>query len=246
MKKLIVGNFKMNTTVHDFSNYLDELLPNIKDTKNTVALSVPYTHLMLASQKLVATNIYFGSQNISAQDKGAYTGEISNVMVKDLGAYFTLIGHSEIRKNFRETNEIINQKIIKALGVNLKVILCVGETRYERNNKKTKQVLKKQIDIALKGLYENELKNIVIAYEPIWAIGSGKTPAIKDIEQTITDIKNIVAENFSKRAGEKIKVLYGGSVNQNNSDGILKIKNVDGLLIGGACLKPLEFANIIK
>ncbi len=246
MKKFIVGNFKMNTTTHEFAKYLDKFLPLVKDSKNVVGLSIPYTHLMLASQKLVSTNVVYGSQNISTEEKGAFTGEISNLMVKDLGAYFTLVGHSEIRKKFRETNEQINQKIIRALSVNLKCILCVGETKTERNANKTKQVLKKQLEIALKGLYENELKNIIIAYEPIWAIGTGKMPTVKEIEKTVCDIRQIVLDMFSQKSAEKICVIYGGSVNQNNSANILKIKNLNGLLIGGACLDPVEFANITK
>ncbi len=246
MKKFIVGNFKMNTTIREFAKYLDEFLPLVKDCKNVVALCVPYTHLMLASQKLVSTNVVYGSQNISTEEKGAYTGEISNLMVKDLGAYFTLVGHSEIRKKFRETNEQINQKIIRALAVNLKCILCVGETRTERNTNKTKMVLKKQLEIALKGLYENELKNIIIAYEPIWAIGTGKMPTLKEIEKTVEDIRQIIMDMFSQKSAEKICVIYGGSVNQNNCTNLLKIKNINGLLVGGACLSAKEFSNIVK
>ncbi len=246
MKKFIVGNFKMNTTLHEFAKYLDEFLPLIKDCKNVVALSIPYTHLMLASQKLVATNVVYGSQNISTEEKGAYTGEISNLMVKDLGAYFTLVGHSEIRKKFRETNEQINQKIIRALSVNLKCILCLGETRTERNSNKTKMVLKKQLEVSLKGLYENELKNIIIAYEPVWAIGTGKMPTVKEIEKTVEDIRQIIMDMFSQKSAEKICVIYGGSVNQNNCTNLLKIKNINGLLVGGACLDAKEFSNIVK
>ena len=246
MKKLIVGNFKMNTTVREFSAYLDEFLPKVKDCKNSIAICVPYTHLMHAGQKLVSTNVDFGAQNISTEEKGAYTGEISCNMVKDLGAKYTLIGHSEIRKRFKETNEQINQKIIRALGVNLKVILCIGETITERNANKTKQVLKKQLEVAFKGLYENELKNIIIAYEPVWAIGSGKIPSQKDIEKNLQDIRQVIAEDFSKQSAEQMTILYGGSVNQDNCSNILKVKGVDGLLVGGACLKPQEFVNIIK
>ena len=246
MKKLIVGNLKMNTTVQEFSDYLDKFLPKVKNSKYNIAFSVPYTHLMLADQKLVSTNVIFGAQNISTEEKGALTGEVSSLMVKSLGATFTLVGHSERRSRFGETNEMINQKIIRALGCNLKVILCVGETKYEKSTGKTKASLKKQIDIALKGIYENELKNIIIAYEPIWAIGTGKVPLIKDIEKNISDIRQIIAEDFSAKASEKIMILYGGSVSQDNSYNILKSAQVNGLLVGGACLDPESFANILK
>lgn len=246
MKKLIVANFKMNTTVKEFSNYLDKFLQNSKTLKNDVVFCVPYTHLMLANQKLCKTNILFGSQNISTEEKGAFTGEVSCAMVKDLGATYTIIGHSERRKMFKESDENINRKIKMALGVNLKVILCVGETKFEHNNNKTKNVLKRELEIALKGLYENELKSIVIAYEPVWAIGTGKTPSNKEIEITINDIRKIVADIFSEKVSEKICILYGGSVNENNSASILKINGVNGLLVGGASLDPEKFINIIK
>ena len=246
MQNVIVGNFKMNSTVHEFANYIDEFLPKVKANKNNIALCVPYTHLMLAGQKLVSTNIQYGSQNISTEEKGALTGEISNLMVKDLGANFTLVGHSERRTKFKETNEQTNQKIIRALGVNLKVILCIGETKSEKNAKKTKAVLKKQLEDALKGLYENELKNIIVAYEPVWAIGTGLVPTNKEIEQTVQDIRDVLCEDFSEKAAEKMCVLYGGSVNQDNSSTILKIKGVNGLLVGGACLSSESFANICK
>ncbi len=246
MKKLIVGNFKMNTTVQEFSNYLDKFLPDVKSLKNGIVLCVPYTHLMLANQKLVATNVLFGSQNISTEENGAYTGEVSSIMVKSLGATYTIVGHSERRKLFRETDEQINQKIKMALGVNLKVILCVGETKFEHNNNKTKLVIKRELEIALKGLYENELKNIVIAYEPVWAIGTGKTPSTKEIENVVDYIKNVVAEIFSQKSAEKLCILYGGSVDENNCANILKIEGVGGLLVGGSCLSPDKFVNIIK
>ena len=139
-----------------------------------------------------------------------------------------------------------NEKIIRALAVNLKVILCIGETKTERNAKKTKTVLKAQLEGALKGLYENELKNITIAYEPVWAIGTGVTPNVKDIENAVVDIKSIIAENFSPSAAEKINILYGGSVNPDNCSTLLKSKGISGFLVGGACLKPESFANIIK
>ena len=246
MKQLVVGNFKMNTTTKEFSLYLDKFLPKVKEAKNNIVLCVPYTHLMLANQKLVGTEVEVGAQNISVDTSGAHTGEISNNMVKDVGASYTLVGHSEIRKRFKETNEQINQKIINALGVNLKVILCVGETKTEKNAGKTDLVLKKQIEVALKGLYENELKNIIIAYEPCWAIGTGNTATNKDIENAIKTIRNVVLENFSEKASDKMQILYGGSIKLENYNSILKLKGVNGLLVGGACLDYDVFAKMCK
>lgn len=246
MKKFVVGNFKMNTTPTQFGSYLDEFLPRIRESKTNIIFCLPATHFHIANQRLSTTNIKFGAQNISSEESGAYTGEISSVMVKDCGAFCTLVGHSETRRHFKETAESINQKIIRALAVNLKVILCVGETKYERSTKKTKLSLKRQLDIALKGLYENELKNIIIAYEPIWAIGTGKTPNVKEVESAITDIKSIISDSFSIRDYDKITILYGGSINENNFTQFVKIKGVSGLLVGGACLNPKSFANICK
>ncbi len=246
MKKFVVGNFKMNTTPSQFSSYLDEFLPRIKDCKTNIIFCLPATHFHVASLRLGATNIKFGAQNISSEKSGACTGEISNEMVKDCGADYTLIGHSETRRKFKETPESINQKIIRALEVNLKVILCIGETKYERTTKKTKLSLKRQLDTALKGLYENELRNIMIAYEPIWAIGTGKTPTPKEIEDTVKDIKDIIADNFTVRAAEKMNVLYGGSITESNCSQFSKIKGISGLLVGGACLNAKSFANICK
>ena len=246
MKKFVVGNFKMNTTPTEFSSYLDEFLPRIKECKTNVIFCLPATHFHVAKSRLDATNIKFGAQNISCEESGAYTGEISSAMVKDCGANYTLVGHSEARRHFKETLEAINQKIIRALAVNLKVILCIGETKYERATKKTKISLKRQLDTALKGLYENELKNIIIAYEPIWAIGTGKTPNVKDIESTVNDIRAIIADNFTQRSADKISILYGGSINENNFAQFAKIKGISGLLVGGACLNPKSFANICK
>lgn len=246
MKKLIVGNFKMNTTVKEFSYYLDEFLPLVKQSTKSIVLCVPYTHLMLAGQKLVSTQIKFGAQNLSTEDKGALTGEISNAMIKDLGASYVIVGHSERRQLFNEKDEQINKKIIKALAVNLKAIVCVGETKTEKNSNKTNEIIKKQLETALGGLYENELKNIIIAYEPVWAIGSGKVPQAKEIEQTVNCIRHFILENFSKQASEKTTVLYGGSVNELNYQNFLKINGIDGLLVGGACLDFNKFATIAE
>ena len=235
----------MNTTVKQFSSYLDEFIPKVKQSKNDIVLCVPYTHLMLAGQKLVATNIKFGAQNLSTQKSGAYTGEISNIMIKDLGAEYVLVGHSERRQHFKETNEQINKKLISALSVNLKAILCIGETKTEKNTKKTKQIIQKQLELALSDIYENELNNIIIAYEPVWAIGSGKVPTTLEVKKVVNLIRQIICDNFSKEASEKIKILYGGSITEKNYQNFLKIENLNGLLVGGASLDSKAFSQIV-
>lgn len=246
MKKFVIGNFKMNTTPLQFSSYLDEFLPRIKECKTNIIFCLPATHFHVAKSRFDATNIKFGAQNISCEESGAFTGEISSSMVKECGADYTLIGHSETRRRFKETLESLNQKIIRALAVNLKVILCIGETKYERSTRKTKLSLKRQLDSALKGLYENELKNIIIAYEPIWSIGTGKTPNVKEIETTVADIRAIISDSFTQRSADKINILYGGSINESNFAQFVKIKGINGLLVGGACLNPKSFANICR
>lgn len=244
MAKIIIGNFKMNTDIKDLSLYLEDFLPKIKERKTEVGLALPYTHLFLASQKLVSTNVKLGAQNVFYENNGAYTGEISPQMLKSISTDFVIIGHSERRILFNETNENINKKILKCLEHNLKMVLCVGETKTERKQNKTNQVLKKQIEYALKGVYENELKNIIIAYEPVWAIGTGLVATTKEIEKTIYDIREIIKGSFSEKASRSIKILYGGSANLSNYLPIIKIKGIDGLLVGGASLKSDEFAKM--
>ena len=245
MKK-IVANFKMNKTNNEVKEYIMKLLPKYEKEKTELVLCVPFTAITLSKFLLDGTNISIGAQNICDEDDGKSTGEISGTMIKSCGADYVIIGHSERRIKFKENGRIINKKIKLALKNRLKVILCVGETLAEKNTMKTNEVIKTQIEEALKGLYENELENIVIAYEPIWAIGTGKTPLAKEIENTVKVIKKVVAEDFSDKAGEKIEVLYGGSVDVKNSANFSKIKNINGMLIGGASLDADNFAQLIK
>lgn len=235
----------MNTTPKEFAVYLDSFLPKIKDIKNQVCICVPYTHLMLANQKLVSSSVLLGAQNVFYEDSGAYTGEIAPAMLKDLGVSLVIIGHSERRKILGEINEIINKKIIKALAYNLKIVLCIGETKNEKTAGKTKLVLKKQIESALKGLYENELKNVIIAYEPVWSIGTNTVPSSKQVENAVLYIREVIKTDFSEESANKIPILYGGSVNSNNAKQFLKCNGVNGILVGGACLNPDEFGAIV-
>ena len=245
MKK-IIANFKMNKTATEMKQYLIKLISKFED-KCEAVLCVPYTCLSLA--KFIVDghdNIKVGAQNISEEEEGKCTGEISARMLKDSGASCVIVGHSERRAKFKENGKIINKKIKVALKNGLEVILCVGETLAERNTLKVADTLREQISEALKGLYENELENITIAYEPIWAIGSGKTPLVKDIEIVGKIIRKIVTEDYSAKAGEEIKVVYGGSVNTKNAATICRCKYIDGLLVGGACLDANGFAQILN
>lgn len=244
MKKLIYGNFKMNTVLKDIETYTEKFLPQIENCKNEVAIFPPFTNLMFAKQKLTASKVLLGAQNLSYDEKGAYTGEVSGEMLKAVGVNVVLIGHSERRKLFGEKNDIINKKIKQALSKGLKIVLCVGETKTERANKKYKPIIQKQISEALKGLYENELKNIIVAYEPVWAIGTGIVPNNKQIEEVANIIREEIKNEYSQTSSKNIKILYGGSVNPTNAKQFAYAQGVNGLLVGGASLKPDDFAQI--
>lgn len=244
MKKLIYGNFKMNTTIKQIENYTEDFLHLIQNCKNEIAIFPPFTNLMFAKQKLVSSKVLLGAQNVSAEEKGAYTGEISAEMLKSVGVDVVIVGHSERRKLFNEKNEFINKKIKQALSNGLKIVLCVGETKTERSCNKYKQVIQKQILECIKGLYENELKNIIIAYEPVWAIGTGIVPSSKQVEEMANIIRETIANEYSKNAIKSIKVLYGGSVNSSNAKQFANIDGINGLLVGGASLNAIEFAKI--
>lgn len=244
MKKYIFGNFKMNMDLKQTEEYIDGLLPKVKNSKNEIAIFPPFTNLMFAKQKFTASKVLLGAQNLSSEVSGAYTGEVSATMLKSVGVNYVLVGHSERRKIFMEKNDIINKKIKMALSQGLKVVLCVGETKYERQTKKYKEAIQKEISEGLKGLYENELKNIVIAYEPIWSIGTGVVPTGKQIEEIANIIREELAKEYSQTASKNIKILYGGSVNSQNAKQFAYIDGINGLLVGGASLKVDDFSKI--
>lgn len=244
MKKYILGNFKMNMTLKETESYIEHFLPLIENSKNEIVIFPSFTNLLFASQKLTASKVGLGAQNVHSQPQGEYTGEVSSSMLKGVGVKYVLIGHSERRKHFLEKNDQINKKIKEALGQGLKVVLCVGESKYERQNKKYKQVLERDVLEALKGLYENELKNIIIAYEPVWSIGTGKLPTVKEVEEASNIIRQIILTEYSEKASKSIKILYGGSINVQNVKTFADIKAINGLLVGGASLKVNDFAKI--
>lgn len=244
MKKYIFGNFKMNMDIKQTEGYIEGFLPKITNSKNEIVIFPAFINLMFAKQKLTSSKVLLGAQNLSNEQSGAYTGEVSASMLKSVGVNYVLVGHSERRKMFLEKNEIINKKIKMALSQGLKVVLCVGETKYERTNKKVNEVIEKEISEALKGLYENELKNIIIAYEPIWAIGTGLVPNTRQIEEVAKIIREEITKEYSQTASKNIKILYGGSVNGQNAKQFAFADGINGLLVGGASLKVDEFAKI--
>lgn len=246
MKKIIIGNFKMNTKPSEFKTYSMALATKTKGAKNDIVVCPPFTHLSVAKEFLDGSNVEFGAQNIWEEEKGAFTGEISASMIKDLGASYVIIGHSERRGKFKENDKMINKKIKTALANGLKVILCVGESLQTRSSKQAYTFVRKQLDDDLKGIYENELESVIIAYEPIWAIGTGKVATNKDITKMNEVIRKEIEYMYSEKAGKNISVVYGGSVNINNCKKILSNEAVDGALIGGACLDVDGFAVICR
>lgn len=242
MKKIIIGNFKMNTKPSELKPYAMSLATKTKGSKNDIIICPPYTHLSVAREFLTGSGVAYGAQNISDEEKGAFTGEISASMIKDLGATYVIIGHSERRAKFKETDRLVNRKIKTALANGLKVILCVGESLQTRESRQAYAFIKKELEDDLKGIYENELDSVIIAYEPIWAIGTGKTATNKDITKMVETIRKEVEYLYSEKAGKELSVVYGGSVNLTNCKKILSNEAVNGVLVGGACLDVDAFA----
>lgn len=245
MIDIVIANFKMNQTPKETRDYLMAFLPRFEG-KVDLTLCLPYTSLYVGQYLCEDRDIRLGSQNISEEEEGRSTGEISGRMLKASGVDYCLIGHSERRKRFKEDSRVINKKIKAALKNGLGVILCVGESLTERNTLKTYEVLKEQIEDALKGLYENELERITIAYEPVWSIGSGKTPTAKEIEQAVKEIRQVIKNDFSEVSAQEINVVYGGGVDSKNVKQFTSIKGLNGFLIGGASLDPNNLLKIIS
>ncbi len=245
MKK-IIANFKMNQTQSETKRYLMSFASRFKQNdKVEVTLCLPFTNLAIADLLLQNTQIKLGAQNISEFDSGSYTGEVSGSMLKEAGVEMVIIGHSERRQKFKESNKLINRKIKAALKNGLGVILCVGESLAEKNTLKTLESLRFQIEEALKGLYENELEKIIIAYEPIWAIGTGKNATAREVEYAVKVIRKVIEDDFSAKAGKDINIIYGGSLNVRNISTIMRVKGIDGALVGGASLDENVFLNMI-
>lgn len=246
MKKIIVGNFKMNTTPSEFKSYAMALATKTKGTKNDVIVCPPYTHLGVSKEIFSGSKVFYGAQNISEEESGALTGEISANMIKDLGAEFVIIGHSERRGKFKENDKLINKKIKTALANGLKVILCVGENLQTRTNKQACVFVRKQLDEDLKGIYENELESVIVAYEPIWAIGSGKSVSGKEIQKMTDAIRKEIGYLYSDKASQNINIVYGGSVTMSNYKKLLSYEFLNGVMMGNTCLDIDSFSLICK
>ncbi len=246
MRKIYcIANWKMYKTAREATDYIEHLLPLIEDFKENIYLSVPYTSIAAASSFAKKTKIVIGAQNMNDAKEGAFTGEIAGLMLKEAGAYFVIIGHSERRSLFGETDEFIHKKVIRALQDDIQPILCVGETLEERNSGTMKKVLQRQISIALSNVPKSSSDKLILAYEPVWSIGTGKTATPKIIDEAHAFCREVISELFGKKGANGISIVYGGSVKVENVSEIMKGENVDGVLVGGASLDVREFAKIV-
>ena len=245
-KKVIAGNWKMNMLPNEAIKFIQNFAPLVKDTQNEVILCVPYTDLFYALLNAQDTNIKIGAQNMHWEEKGAYTGEISAQMLKSIGVQYVIIGHSERRQYFAETDETVNKKVKSALEYELKPIICVGETLEQREAGKTQEIITTQTRLALEGLTTEQVKDIIIAYEPIWALGTGKTATSEDANESIKAIRKEIEKIYGNEVANNVIIQYGGSVKSTNAKELFTTSDIDGGLVGGASLKPDEFAKIVN
>lgn len=245
-KKVIAGNWKMNKDLNESQSLVSGIIDGLgSDDKCDVIVCPPFTSLSEVNSLIKNTQIKLGAQNVYFEHDGAFTGEISVSMLKSVGCEYVIIGHSERRTIFGETDELINKKIKKALAGGLKVIFCLGESLAQREEGITNSVVENQLQKGLDGITPEELANIIIAYEPIWAIGTGKTATKEQAQEVHAFIRSYIFTKFSKESGEKIIIQYGGSVKPDNASSLLSQPDIDGALVGGACLKADSFLGII-
>ena len=244
-KAVIAGNWKMNKTRPEAKALIEELKPLVANASCDVVACVPFTNLETVLDAAKGSNIKVGAQNCHFEKSGAFTGEISADMLKEMGVEYVVIGHSERRQYFGETDVTVNKRTRAALAAGLKVILCVGEMLEDRENGITEELVALQTKIALKDVSKEELKNVIIAYEPVWAIGTGKTATAEQANEVCAVIRNVIAKVYDKTAADAMTIQYGGSMNAKNAAELLARPDVDGGLIGGASLKAPDFAVIV-
>ncbi|MGN0547218.1 MAG: triose-phosphate isomerase [Acutalibacteraceae bacterium] len=245
-KPVIAGNWKMNNTPEQTKALIEQMKPLVAGADCEVILCTPYIDLYAAMEAAEGSNIKIGAENCHWAEKGAFTGEVSAQMLKAAGVPYVIIGHSERRQYFGETDETVRDRVRAALNADLKVILCVGEVLGERELGITDEIVRKQTKVALSGVSEAELANIIIAYEPVWAIGTGLTATPEQANEVCSVIRSLIAELYSKDAADHFVIQYGGSMNDGNAAELLAQYDVDGGLIGGASLVAEKFAKIVE
>ncbi|MGA2093096.1 MAG: triose-phosphate isomerase [Sedimentisphaerales bacterium] len=248
-KPFIAGNWKMNTDSHSAVKLVEGIVAGCGDTagsKVDVAVCPPFVYLQAVAKALSSSRVSLGAQNVYFEQKGAFTGEISSAMLKDVGCIYAICGHSERRHVIGETDELINKKVHATILGGLLPILCVGELLEERKANKTAEVVTRQMKKGLVGISEEKMSAITIAYEPVWAIGTGLTAMPQQAQEVHALIRKLLAEMFNRKLAEEIRIQYGGSVKPDNAAELMNQQDVDGLLVGGASLKSDDFVSIIK
>ena len=244
-KKIIAGNWKMNQTPSQALNLVKDLIPVVQSEEVDVVFCVPAIDLIPVVEAVKGTNIHVGAQNMYYLEQGAYTGEISPLMLKDAGVEYVILGHSERRDLFHETNEMVNLKVLKALEHDLTPIVCCGESLTQREQGVTMDFIRQQIKIAFQNVSANDAIKTVVAYEPIWAIGTGKVATSEQAQEVCCEIRNCFKEIYDEQTAQSIRIQYGGSVSAASSSELFSMKDIDGGLVGGASLK-VEFGQIVN
>ena len=244
-KKIIAGNWKMNMTPSEAVKLVETLKPLVQNDEVDVVFGVPAIDIVPVVEACKGTNIAVAAENMYFEEKGAYTGEISGTMLKEMGVEYVILGHSERRQYFNETDQTVNKKVHKALECGLTPIVCCGETLVQREAGVTMEKIRMQVKRALLGLTDRQAAKVLIAYEPIWAIGTGKHASANQAERVCAGIRCVLSEIFDEPVAAKMRILYGGSVTGNNAAALFEMPNIDGALVGGASLK-MDFENIVK
>ncbi|WP_417203135.1 triose-phosphate isomerase [Acetoanaerobium sticklandii] len=245
-KPIIAGNWKMHKTIAEALEFVEKIKAEVAGTDVETVICTPFTQLKDIKQAVKDTNIKVGAQNMHYEEKGAFTGEISAAMLKELMVDYVIIGHSERRQYFNETDETVNKKVKKALAYEITPIMCVGESLEEREAEKTKEIVKDQTKKGLEGLTNEQVSSLVIAYEPIWAIGTGKTASSQDANEVIAYIREVVKDMYSEEVSEEVRIQYGGSVKPSNVEEIMNESDIDGALVGGASLEASDFTALVN
>lgn len=245
-KPIIAGNWKMNKTIAEGVAFVNEIKEKVANTEVEVVLCAPATMLKDMKEAAKGSNVKIGAQNMHFEESGAFTGEIAPAMLKEIDVDYVIIGHSERRQYFAETNETVNKKVLKALEVNIRPIMCCGETLEEREANKMEDVVKEQIVEGMKNVAADRVKDVVIAYEPIWAIGTGVTASSEQANDAIAFIRGLVKELYNEEVSESIQIQYGGSVKPANVEEIMNQSDIDGALVGGASLKTDSFLDLVN
>ncbi len=246
-KKVIAGNWKMNKTLAEANQFVDDVVTKLPKSDNVEAIvCAPFPFLASLVEKTKGTNLLVSAQNMHFEDNGAYTGEVSPVMLKDLGVTHVVLGHSERREYFAETDETVNKKVHASFKHGLTPIVCVGETLEQREANETKELVGSQVQKAIEGLSNEQIANTIIAYEPIWAIGTGKTASSEEANEVCTHIRNVVKEVADEATADAVIIQYGGSVKPANVDELLAQSDIDGALVGGASLEADSFLQLVE